>query len=342
MSGRIKPDTTYLTGIRGFAALIVVFGHASNAGMHIIPGVDLHATAKAGVWLFFVLSAYLLTNKLWLDFEAKNPRSAIRSYALKRLARIMPLYLVFLLVMWALGQFSAEGAWQHALLMRGDLHLWTIPVEMAFYLVLPVLLLLMKSRQSAFIVLAVSIIAYLAYDPSAVEENTILLPNYMVFFAAGMTLALIEPPKLTNKAANLIVLISLASMVTLSPRFLMWLFGLSQTNALGYSILFALPWVALIYASATSSLFNALFSSWPLVFIGKISFGLYLFHYPIFEFVRNERPDLVADPLLVTGFAVAMATSTYYLIEEPILRWASGRHRASSIRSPQRVTDTRR
>jgi peptidoglycan/LPS O-acetylase OafA/YrhL len=73
-------DNAWLHGLRSIAALIVVVGHASSFGMPIIPG--LSSTAKAGVWVFFMLSAYLLVGKLIEQFELGSSLSlTIASYA---------------------------------------------------------------------------------------------------------------------------------------------------------------------------------------------------------------------------------------------------------------------
>lgn len=50
-----------LDGLRGFAALLVVMSHTSNEGMHLIPFLDFRGTGKSGVFLFFLLSSFLLS-----------------------------------------------------------------------------------------------------------------------------------------------------------------------------------------------------------------------------------------------------------------------------------------
>ena len=50
-----------LDGLRGMAALIVVFAHSSNIGLHLLPGLTAEGMGKSGVFMFFLLSAYLLT-----------------------------------------------------------------------------------------------------------------------------------------------------------------------------------------------------------------------------------------------------------------------------------------
>lgn len=88
-----------LDGLRGLAVLIVIGSHLSNAGW--LPFPNLSGIGKSGVYLFFVLSAYLLTRAI-LGRSARELASARywANYALRRILRIWPLYLVILLASW--------------------------------------------------------------------------------------------------------------------------------------------------------------------------------------------------------------------------------------------------
>ena len=57
-----------LDGLRGFAVLLVLLSHMSLVGINLVPGLDFAGIGKAGVYLFFVLSAFLLT---WQSLEAE-------------------------------------------------------------------------------------------------------------------------------------------------------------------------------------------------------------------------------------------------------------------------------
>jgi peptidoglycan/LPS O-acetylase OafA/YrhL len=188
---RMKPPKTeWLYGLRGFAALIVVFGHCSNVGLDIIPYVGLSTTAKSGVWLFFVLSAYLLVRPLAGEMAANGPRAAVGFY-IRRAFRILPLYYVVLFTLSWRGILSPVQTWLHAVFLEGDAHLWTMPVEMAFYAVLPAFALI-ANRNAAFSLLAVSIALY-AINPGAIAANSILLTNYAIFFALGIVVSYLQP-----------------------------------------------------------------------------------------------------------------------------------------------------
>ncbi|HEY1090435.1 MAG TPA: acyltransferase family protein, partial [Burkholderiaceae bacterium] len=94
-----RADTACLDGLRGFAALVVVASHASGMGLNLVPGLDLTGIGKYGVYLFFVLSAYLLSTQ-WLTKEQETRLGAkyLGRYLSRRFLRIYPLYILVLLV----------------------------------------------------------------------------------------------------------------------------------------------------------------------------------------------------------------------------------------------------
>src|SRR5213592_4048461 len=85
-----------LDGLRGLAAMAVVFAHASNANMGVIYGVPLGGLGRVAVWLFFVLSAFLLTRQALIALRSGDYRTWLTSYAARRLLRIYPLLCVAL------------------------------------------------------------------------------------------------------------------------------------------------------------------------------------------------------------------------------------------------------
>src|SRR5664279_4066021 len=82
-----------LDGLRGLAVLMVLLDHASDAKLRIFPAADMNRAGKYGVYLFFVLSAFLLTHLLLLRPPAELSRARIwLNYAVRRFFRIFPLY----------------------------------------------------------------------------------------------------------------------------------------------------------------------------------------------------------------------------------------------------------
>ena len=110
---RLQLDS--LDGLRGVAVLIVVVSHLSNSGMYLLPLVNLRGNGKSGVYLFFLLSSFLLTYPFLLKGKDALDRAYLANYALRRFLRIYPLYFCYLLLallttfLFARGSSSSGG-----------------------------------------------------------------------------------------------------------------------------------------------------------------------------------------------------------------------------------------
>lgn len=190
-----------LDGLRGLAVLIVLVSHMSNSGF--LPWPGLAGTGKSGVYLFFVLSSFLLTRAL-LKRPLADFANAWRwaDYALRRVLRIWPLYLVLLLSSWVLTMAGVSG-WhyqmdthtllRHLALQEGMSVLWSIPVEFIFYLFLPfiafVLAWMRVSRRPVWLEVVVAMLglalATWSWPPGDAHVNDVRLGPYLVVFLCG-------------------------------------------------------------------------------------------------------------------------------------------------------------
>ena len=194
-----KPSTGPLVenfdGVRAVAATMVFLQHALP-----FPGVVL---GPAGVWLFFTLSGYLLY-LVFLRMEAPLPNSSILvSYLVRRVFRLAPLYIAFLLfhqLFWLtiVPDAAWNGQWvsEHLLLLRADDHLWSIKTEMVFYLFLPLLILMLAPLvKPNYRLVALAIIAMLTWW--FFEHKRILVLHggmpYFTPFILGMMMVHVQP-----------------------------------------------------------------------------------------------------------------------------------------------------
>ena len=141
-------------GLRGIAVLIVLLSHTSAREQDLFFW-NFHGIGKVGVYLFFVLSAFLLTSIVL----RKGRSFKYGNYMKKRFFRIAPLYylvLIFILLMQQNYGVDKKSLWidgginsllQHVFFYKGDSILWTIPVEFSFYFILPLLVLYLKKYQ---------------------------------------------------------------------------------------------------------------------------------------------------------------------------------------------------
>ncbi|HET7702250.1 MAG TPA: acyltransferase, partial [Candidatus Limnocylindrales bacterium] len=128
------PRLAALDGLRGLAAALVFLFHVQLPGVHpVLGGLD------AGVLVFFALSGYLLYAPFVASFHG-GASVALRTYAVRRLLRIVPAYLVAAFAIAALWHPDLlMDPWGIALTTRSPiLTVWTLQLEVAFYVLLPV------------------------------------------------------------------------------------------------------------------------------------------------------------------------------------------------------------
>lgn len=132
----------YLDGFRGLAVALLVLGHYS---IYFPSGQDdFSPIAKMGVILFFILSSFLLTKGM-IEKKVINIKTLIQ-YAIRRLLRIYPIYILALLLLTFIPQFSkamyAGENWSlldHILLIEPKGNYWAIAVEFKYYLIIPII-----------------------------------------------------------------------------------------------------------------------------------------------------------------------------------------------------------
>lgn len=339
-----------LDGIRAIAVLIVMVSHAGLG--KFIPG-------GFGVTIFFFLSGYLITSLLRVEASCSG-RVDFKAFYLRRTLRIMPpLYVTIgiLTAMFLAGIFdeSVRGVaipWDYLFLsnyshfwgQEGGLPvpLWSLAVEEHFYLLFPAAFALCayalrgNSPAIAF-ACAVACLAILALRFATplwfgdVERNYYWSHTRMDSILFGCILALWNNPLLDEDAWTprfLHVLIALAvlaaTFVIEDPTF---------RFIVRYSLQGAALFVLFSYVlSERSALLNNVLTSPPMIWIGLVSYSLYLCHFAIFktlELHSSLDPVTVgvAGTLLALGYGFLMRK----FVEVPILNWR--RKRAAALRA---------
>ena len=334
-----------LDGLRGLAVLVVLASHLSNRGQHLLPGLDLGGTGKAGVYLFFVLSAFLLTRLLMLR-PAGQWRSARTwlDYALRRVLRIWPLYLVVLGLSWVLTgagvglwhyQMDTASLLRHLTLREGQSVLWSIPVEFHYYLWLPLVALVLalfhrrRPGPGWELAFAVALFAAAAWRWPADEAspNDVRLGPYLVVFFAGamaarVDLALRAPGVAPRPAAWAAVALATTLALVLSiPSVWAFASGTGKDPALNHDwfLFFGLAWALLLLAVVHGPAWLRAPFGWPpMRLVGVVSFSLYLWHMPVLDLLRAAG----AHDWPLGGWAMALASlgvalASYLLFERP-------------------------
>lgn len=341
-----------------------------------------------GVAVFFLLSGYLLTRPFWLAYDAGKPMPSLKTYAVRRAARIVPAYYVALAVAFALSILWFGTPVTGELLMRlvagflfvGEFHpvtlfpvefdgpLWSIGMEVSSYVMLPLGLIALfslrrwlpgwRGRLTFLGALALALLGHYlikTYVPVVREgwgwEHGLTggakywYPAYnpigfFAFFAmGGLSAGLSVLWRGRHPVADLVVIAALA----LGGAVMWWVGPRLLPESLGWlSEPYAFPWFHLAVAAALIAFPHTRYlpviaESRPIVFLARISFGIYIWHMLIIELVRKQfepavhfygMSDIGLWTLLsavVIGLSIAMATLSWHFLEKPILDWARGR-----------------
>ncbi len=121
-----------LDGLRGIAAIMVVADHTWGW---------FRGVGASGVWIFFALSGFLLANPFIDNPNLITSPVYLSGYFKRRLFRIIPIYYTYIFIVFILSK-RFDLAFLHTLFLEGDGHLWAIPQEILFYLLLPAVILL--------------------------------------------------------------------------------------------------------------------------------------------------------------------------------------------------------
>lgn len=338
-----------LDGLRGFAALLVLVSHACSQGLFILPYLDLQGVGKAGVFLFFLLSAFLLTLPLLKQGPAVISTKVMSYYWQRRFLRIYPLYIIYLfLAIFTTNFFSIflekpntgipfaldfYGLIKHLLLLEGHGVTWSIAVEFKFYFLLPFLLygisLLRPLGLKAIIsfILALIIVIQIFWPQGASLTNDSRLWPYLPIFLVGVLLAVIQNfiDNYHNKSKILVALKYLGYLGVMGIIFTIPLVYSLIVKDVQYNyfhkqfILFAILWsLVLLSAVNCQGLIQRFFSLPILRFYGAISFAIYLFHPIFLDLVAGSQSrNYWAFWLVLAGSTIA-AYLSYRHLEKPI------------------------
>jgi peptidoglycan/LPS O-acetylase OafA/YrhL len=358
-----------LDGLRGLAAVAIAIHHTwmfTAHGMTIADRVLLEM--RLGVTLFFVLSGYLVFGPFVaaaLDGRAQPDRGR---YALKRAARILPAYWLVLA-----GAYALTAATHHPMGIDADqlplflvfaqnqvaaVHghldppLWSLAVETSFYVLLPIVAIavahLGRNRDAQLaLVLGLAGLGVLAcalgtaFDwPRTVTDS---LLTTLPLFACGMAVAVVTHDRTVSSRTG-VWLIAAGLPLMIAGAVVEDAFGL-QAGALRpmVSDLPVAAGFALVVAALVASPLRARpLTVAPILFAGTVSYGLYLWHFPVIYGLREAHlfpSSPVPAMALVLVLALGLATISWYALEQPVLRWAHRRRRGGTSApsaSPQR------
>ncbi|MGE0215325.1 MAG: acyltransferase family protein [Mycolicibacterium sp.] len=318
-----------LTGIRAVAALLVVLTHAAyTTGKYPQGYVGLvYSRMEIGVPIFFVLSGFLLFGP-WVQAASRGDDApSVRRYAWHRVRRIMPAYVVTVLAAYVVYHFRTGGpnpghSWEgllrnltltqiytddylYSFLHQGLTQMWSLAVEVAFYVVLPalaylLLVVLCRRRWRPGLLLAglggLALISpawlILVHTTDFLPDGARLwLPGYLAWFVGGMVLAALQPLRVRAYALACIPLAVISYLIASTP-----IAGAPTTSpaelreALAKTVFYAVIATLAVapLALGNTGWYSRLMASRPMVFLGEISYEIFLIHLVTMEIVMVE------------------------------------------------------
>lgn len=329
MEPRFRAD---IEGLRGVAVLAVVLFHA---------GYKFFAGGFVGVDVFFVISGFLITGLIRREVQSK--RFSFREFYIRRTQRLFPAAFVMIAVSFVvaaclyspqdLRRMGGESVYATVALSnvfywlqsgyfdtdsirKPLLHTWSLGVEEQFYLVWPALLVLAMRMRAATVTMVIALVAaasliacvrMMKHDPTAAF---FLTPFRMFEFAIGGILTSLRPlPAAAGKAAFAVGFAVVMCSV------------LAYSEATPFPGLYALPpaiGTALMIAGGEQGGLARLLTNPLMRWIGRISYSLYLAHWPVAVFATYTAPPemaaLLKPAILAGSFVVALPL--FYLIEQ--------------------------
>jgi peptidoglycan/LPS O-acetylase OafA/YrhL len=333
-----------LTGMRAAAALLVVGTHAAFATGKLTHGYlgAVYARLEIGVALFFVLSGFLLFRP-WVAAAAGDRPPGMRRYARRRLRRIAPAYLITVLATFELYVVFTPGpnpgqTWQGLLryltltqiytddylttyLHTGLSQMWSLAVEVSFYAALPAIAYVLLQRRrppwrAARVLAALAVTGAVSPAWLLIVEATDVFPNaagmwlpaHFACFAGGMALAVLRVVGRRWRANVVLPLAGVLFLIVATPvggavvgPVPVWA---PASKAVLYAAIATLTVGA--FALGTSDRYARMLSSTPMVWLGEISYEIFLLHAVVMAVTMNL---LLGWPLFTGSLAILYATT---------------------------------
>lgn len=314
-----------------------------------------------GANVFFVLSGFLLAIPFVRNIEGVGARVIITPYLARRIRRVVPAYWFQIVILAAVLYFTSLPNWHaiiphfaflqnfsqdYAFALNGVY--WTLPTEFGYYLLLPVFAALVTlfagHKRAAWLLLSVSLVAFaVAYRVvayTAVADATIdkkvftllQLPGLIDHFAIGMLFAWVyvrHAAAVSSTLADGVMLaglLGIVSMMALLDHVYADYWNGHILIFVGYTITACFIGMLVLGVAMAGPVARMLFANSTLLFLGIVSYSLYLWHLPIQSWTQRllDHFAVAGDRLWwLVGISIPLsllaATISYYWIERPFM-----------------------
>ena len=362
----ISPNTINQTGffpqidaLRAIAVAMVVFSHWAGYHNDLWSDTSIWFNGEVGVQLFFIISGFLITGilldeRLRAETAGDSGRSILKAFYSRRFLRIFPLFYGTLFAGYALGHPDVLNSigWHLTYLSNflfarrgeymGDVsHFWSLAVEEQFYLLWPMMILFLPKR-----ILLQAVVACMLFGPifrflmlfvlNANEVAANVLPfSSLDSLAGGALLAILYrnnwAPSRIRIAAWFIRACVVSGIAYVALRTVIPVPATFESAGLFLSRTLMIPGLAAIVwfiAHGLPGRAGAVLQSKPLSYIGKISYGVYVFHFFIpgitawlcykADFLVWERYGMSAYLFVNTAALLTLSALSWHFFEKPI------------------------
>ncbi len=334
-----------LDTLRTFAVGLVLISHwfPKHHGIQIMP------YGMFGVTLFFVLSGFLITRILLKSKDAdeelhESKFHSIKQFYIRRTLRIFPVYYITIFILYFFNVSGMKEKFLWFLFYASNIyffdiqnwsgtlsHFWTLAVEEQFYLIWPFIILFVPRKYLFMSIIAMvfvgpvfrSVMFFIAQSDTVFYDfSELLTPARMDSFGLGAVLAYFtlykqNDPVFQNKWIKIFMIIYLLAMTLftfLNP-------GLSTVVFVNFNMSLLFLFLIAKAAKGFTGFLKIIFENKILMYLGKISYGLYLFHKFIPDIYDSLGLSVIQNlylRLLIEGLMlVAIASFSWYLIEKP-------------------------
>jgi peptidoglycan/LPS O-acetylase OafA/YrhL len=372
-----QPHVPGIDGLRCFAVFAVMLFHGG-----------LSKTGWAGVWLFFVISGFVITRSLMANMALDLPAKEIfRRFYLKRSFRILPLYLGSICI-FALGILSFSTDWEQKLdhlpwlltftynfyrldsdYVHNDFfgHFWSLSVEEQFYLLYPALLILLGVMRLRYALVAALVVVpllrltvsliYGVITPEELDVDRAIWRGNAVYqfgltqfdaFAIGGLIALNEARiRASDNVLPIVAGLALVALGLYAAIYLPLFGGIKRAFHVNVDGYYAQVWLYSVLNLLSAALLVAVLTEFkPILwlctrtfpqYLGRISFGIYVFHLPVIGVIgERSRPVLrhfldhhglafldtsLTRVILFGGLSVLVAHLSYSRYERPLMKF---------------------